>query len=348
MSTASDLPPDPPATGIVLASPRGETGIELRPDPTMAAVSADLKQIDQQVVASIQASVSTNTLRVYLTQYQQYEAWCSAAGLPSLPADPLVVARYAQALATSGRKVSTIKLAVAAIAWRHRHAGHVWDERNVVLSSTLRGLRRTLGVRPEKKAPLLAGALREMSTAIDGGDITSLRDKAVLLFGWAGAYRRSEIVSFDVEDLTWKDDGIIALLRFSKVDQEGAGLEKGIPYAMNAASCPVRALKAWIDAAKIQSGPLFRRIRRGGIVTEQRLSAAYVADIVKRAIAEGGADPSVYAGHSLRSGFATSAAESGKTLEEIMRQTGHKTEAVAMGYIRHANLLKKNPGSGLL
>jgi integrase len=341
------MPTSDPPSAIVVAQPEDAAAIELRPSSKMAPVSADLQKIDRQVAESIQASVSDNTLRAYVTQYRQYEEWCKAAGLPSMPAAPEIVARYAQALATAGRKISTIKLAVAAIAFRHRHAGHVWDERNVVLASTLRGLRRTLGVRPEKKAPVLAGTLRNNMSNGDHG-ITELRDKALLLFGWAGAYRRSEIVSFDVADLTWKDDGIIALLRRSKVDQEAAGMEKGIPYANNPATCPVRALRAWVDAAGIKDGPLFRRIRSGGHVTEERLSAAFVATIVKKFLADRGVDPSRYAGHSLRSGFATSAAENGATLEEIMRQTGHKTEAVAMGYIRHANLLKKNPGSGLL
>lgn len=346
------MPPSdpPPPEAIIVATTQDPAAIELRPSSKLGPVSADLRKIDQQVAESIQASVSENTLRAYVTQYRQYEAWCEAAGLSAMPADPAVVARYAQALATAGRKISTVKLAVAAIAFRHRHAGHIWDERNVVLASTLRGLRRKLGVRPEKKAPVLAGTLRNNMSNEDDRErtLTELRDKALLLFGWAGAYRRSEIVSFDVEDLTWEDDGIIALLRWSKVDQEGAGTEKGIPYASNAATCPVLALRAWIDAAGIENGPLFRRIRRGGRVTEERLAAASVATIVKKFLADRGVDPSKYAGHSLRSGFATSAAENGATLEEIMRQTGHKTEAVAMGYIRHANLLKKNPGSGLL
>jgi integrase len=175
-----------------------------------------------------------------------------------------------------------------------------------------------------------------------------LRDRALVTLGWLGAFRRSELVALDVGDVRFTDEGLIVRLATSKTDQEGQGVEKGIPYAGNPATCPVRSLRAWLEAARLESGPLFRPVTRHGQLGERRLSDRAVALVVKRLAARAGLEPAVFAGHSLRAGFATTAAQRGKSLDAIMRQTGHKSERVARGYIRHATLFTDNAATGLL
>ena len=188
--------------------------------------------------------------------------------------------------------------------------------------------------------------LAALLATLDDG-LRGLRDRALLTMGWFGAFRRSELVALDIADVTKEREGLVVAVRRSKRDQEGRGAEKGIPYASNPALCPVRALAAWLEAGRVESGPIFRGVDQVGRVATEALSDRSVARIVQRAAEAAGLDPTTVAGHSLRSGFATTAAKKGKSLDAIMRQTLHKSEQVARGYIRHAKLFDDNAAVGL-
>ncbi len=208
------------------------------------------------------------------------------------------------------------------------------------------GIRRRNGTAPTQKAPVVDQELAALVGTLDDS-LRGLRDRALLTMGWFGAFRRSELVALEVADVKKEREGLVVILRRSKRDQEGRGAEKGIPYASNPALCPVRALAAWLEAARIESGPLFRGVDQLGRLATEALSDRSVARIVQRAAEAAGLDPATVAGHSLRAGVATTAAKKGKSLDAIMRQTLHKSEQVARGYIRHAKLFDDNAAVGL-
>jgi len=256
------------------------------------------------------------------------------------------VAAYLTWLMNEGLKCSTIERALAGIAFGFRKRGHDWTSPKVV-TEMLKGLRRRLGVRPNKKTPAGADVLDKM-IATFGSDLRGLRNRAILTVGWTGAFRRSDVVSLDVEDVSFVPEGLVILLRKSKTDQERAGVERGLPMADNAALCPARNLRAWLQATRITTGPVFRAINAQGRIRDARLSDRSVADCVKQAAEAAGFDPAEFSGHSLRAGFVTTAAKQGKPLHEIMEQTGHKSERIARGYIRHGTLFENNAAKGLL
>jgi integrase len=205
----------------------------------------------------------------------------------------------------------------------------------------LAGIRRAKGTAPDAKAPVLIGDLRAMVAALPAG-LLGARDRALLLIGFAGAFRRSELVGLDVEDLTFSSDGLAVTLRRSKTDQEGAGRKIGIPYGSNPDTCPVRALQAWLDASVITAGPIFRSVNRHGQLQPGRLSDRAVALIVKRCVEAAGKDARKFAGHSLRAGLATAAAIGGASERSIMAQTGHRSVMMVRRYIRDGSLFREN------
>lgn len=288
-----------------------------------------------------------STKKAYLSDFRTFEAWCASHGVAAMPAHPEVVALYATAMADAGRKVSTIERAVTSIAQVHRSRGIDWPRSHPAVTEVLAGVRRRLGTAPAQKAPVIDQRLVALLEGA-GDDLVGLRDRALLTLGWFGAFRRAELVSLDIGDVERTDEGLIATLRRSKGDQEGRGATKGIPFASLPVACPVRALERWIEASGIQEGPLFRAIDQHGHLAKDRLHPCSVARIVKRYAGRAGLDPLKFAGHSLRSGFATTAAKKGKSLDAIMRQTLHRSERVARSYIRHAKLFDDNAAGGLL
>lgn len=290
---------------------------------------------------------ASQTLRAYARDQRAFAAWCEGKRIPSLPSTPAAVAVYLATLADSGKRVPTIERALAAIAHAHRSSGHEWRKGATEIGEVLSGIRRRIGVAQRKKTPIIDADLRALVGSLSAHAI-GVRDRALLTLGWFGAFRRSEIVALEVNDVTFTNEGLIVTLRRSKTDQEGRGMEKGIPYAGDAALCPVRGLRAWLDLAQISEGALFRPVNRGGAIGGKALSDKAVSRIVKRAATAAGLDPKMFAGHSLRAGFATAAAMKGKSLDAIMRQTGHRSERVARGYIRHATLFIDNAASGLV
>jgi integrase len=209
------------------------------------------------------------------------------------------------------------------------------------------GIRRRHGAAPQQKAPVIDEVLSALVATLDD-ELAGLRDRALLTLGWFGAFWRSELVALTVADVTNVREGLVVSVRRSKSDQEGRGAEKGIPYASTPAMCAVRALAAWLAASGIAEGPLFRPIDQHGHVGAAALNDRSVALIVQLAAERAGIDPKSVGGHSLRAGFATTAAKKGKSLDAIMRQTLHRSEKVARSYIRHAKLFEDNAAVGLL
>lgn len=278
--------------------------------------------------------------------WRAFENWCAEKSLSALPADPGTVALCLSALADGRRRLATIQKALAAIVEAQRAAGFPSPREDARVREVLRGIRRRLGIAPTQKAPVLPGELRAMvRTRPD--TLQGLRDRALLLLGFAGAFRRSELVALDVADVEWSEDRLAVTLRRSKTDQEGEGWKVGIPFGSAPEYCPVRTVRAWLDAGGISEGPLFRPVK-GSAVGAARLSDKAVARLVRRAARDAGLDPSRLSGHSLRAGLATSAAKAGKSERAIMKQTGHKSAQMVRRYIRDSELFTDNAAAGLL
>lgn len=288
---------------------------------------------------------SRATVRAYSGDWRRWTAWCEERGVVPCPGAPAAVAAYLAELAEEGLSVSTICRALSAISQGHGIAGFESPRRSSVVSNTLKGIKRAHGVAQHGKRPLVLADLARVCEALPGWR-SAVRDRALFLVGFAGAFRRSELVSLDLEDLTLEDRGYVAHLGRSKTDQVGVGRDVAIPYGSNPRTCPVRAVKAWLEASGIASGALFRRIDRHGTMGG-RLAPAAVAGIVKGWAARVGLDPASVSGHSLRSGLATSAAAAGKSERAIMAQTGHRSSAMVRRYIRRATLFEECGAIGI-
>ena len=299
----------------------------------------------EQVSQFIRASKAENTLQDYSADWRDFCGWSEAHGISPLPATPEAVAAYIAECA-SHLKPGTIQRRLNAIAEAHKAARLDSPTHAALARNTMKGIRRTIGTAPGQKAATLTADIRAMVDATDAG-IIGIRDRALILLGFAGAFRRSELVGLDVEDCAFSKDGLTVTLRRSKVDQEGVGRKIGIPYGSNPETCPVRTMQAWIEQAAITVGPVFRSINRHGHVKAGRLSGIDVARVVKKLVKRAGLDASQYAGHSLRAGHATSAAIAGASERSIMAQTGHKSVQMLRRYIRDGNLFRENSAGKL-
>jgi integrase len=286
------------------------------------------------------------TRRAYGGAWRAWVRWAAAHLVAPLPAAPEAVACYLTALAEAGRRVPSLELALAALAAAHQAAGHPSPRTAPVVREVMKGIRRALGVAPHPKAPVRVAELRAMLAALPEG-LLGLRDRALLLVGFASAFRRAELVGLNVEDVATGPDGLTLTLRRSKTDQEGAGRIVGVPFGSAPEACPVRALAAWLTTAGITTGPIFRGVSRHGALLG-RLSDRGVARIVQRTAASVGLDASAFGGHSLRAGLATAAAVAGKSERAIMAQTGHRSVVMVRRYIRAASVFTDNAAAGLL
>jgi site-specific recombinase XerD len=293
----------------------------------------------------VAASRAENTTRVYRTGWAQFTRWCDEHGVTALPASAETVALYVADLAKTA-KPATIDARLAAISSAHRAAGCDSPTRAEAVRLVRRGVRRTLGTAQRRVRPVTVPELRTIVEGL-GTDPAGCRDRALLLLGFAGALRRSELVGLDVADLTEGADGLTVRLRRSKTDQEGAGRTVGIPYGMNLVTCPVRAWRAWFELSGITEGPAFRSVDRHGHIGVTRLSAQAVALVLKRHAARAGLDPAEVAGHSLRAGLATSAAAAGVPERVIAATTGHRGTAMLRRYIREGSLFRENAASAV-
>ncbi|MBK9945537.1 MAG: tyrosine-type recombinase/integrase [Kouleothrix sp.] len=287
-----------------------------------------------------------NTRRAYRADWTAFTAWCEQQGCAHLPAQPATVANYLAACADGDADhpplaVATLERRLVAIARAHELAGHPSPSKDEWVRTVLKGIRRKRRAAQRRVAPIGVTVLRQALAALPE-TLLGMRDRALLLIGFCGALRRSELVGLDVSDLQVVPEGLILTLRRSKTDQEGEGILKGIPLGANAPTCPVRAAQAWLKAAGIKEGPLFRPIDRHGTVRSKRLNGSDIAVIVKRSVAAAGFDSDLYSGHSLRAGLATAAAGAGAPTYTIRRQTGHKTDRMLEIYIREGSLFRDN------
>jgi site-specific recombinase XerD len=336
-----EVPGEPEVTGVTSSTPGSSAPVGLVRFGSPGALVALAPTVEAAEAFAANAKAE-NTRRAYRSDWADFTAWCEARGLPSLPASPDTVALYVSDLASVGRKVSTIQRRLSSISQAHQLAGH---DPSPTASSRVRtvfaGIRRTLGAAQTGKAAAVVEDVRAMVAKLPETTI-GVRDRALLLVGFGGAFRRSELVALVVEDVEFVRNGLAITIRRSKTDQAGVGRKLGIPFGSKPATCAARSLRAWLDAAAITTGPLFRAVDRHGHVAREALTGRAVADIVKRSAERAGLDPTRYAGHSLRAGLATSAAAAGASERSIMNQTGHKSTTMVRRYIRDGSLFREN------
>jgi site-specific recombinase XerD len=305
----------------------------------------DLKALQEETLLNLQSSKANNTVRAYKSDFNDFELFCTQNGFKSLPSDPKVVSLYLTQLSTKDIKISTLKRRLVSIGVIHKLKGHYLDTKHPSIVENIMGIKRRKGSAQIGKKPILINNLKTIINVIDNKnieEIKKLRDRSIILIGFSGGFRRNEIVSLDFDDLEFVSEGLKIRLRRSKTDQFGDGFIKGLPYFDNSEYCPVLSLKNWIKLSNIESGPLFRRFSKGSKLTKNRLTDQTVALLIKKYLKLAGIDNKNYSGHSLRSGFATSAADSGAEERTIMAMTGHKSTEMVRRYIKEANLFKNN------
>jgi len=308
------------------------------------AVAVALAAMAAQARDYAQQAKSANTRRAYRSDWADFAGWCQAHGLAALPAAPATIALYLTG-AAERLKPATLTRRLTAISQAHQAAEHPSPTTSAAVRAVASGICRAKGTAQQGKAAAVTDEVRAMVAALPP-TLVGRRDRALLLLGFAGAFRRSELVALDVADVQRTRDGLMVTLRKSKTDQEGVGRRVGIPYGGHPQSCPVRALEDWLAAAGIVAGPLFRGLRNDGALMG-RLSDKGVARVVQRRAAAVGLDPKKYGGHSLRAGLATAAAAAGKSERAIMAQTGHKSVPMVRKYIRSGELFTDNAAAGL-
>jgi site-specific recombinase XerD len=311
----------------------------------MNEIITDIKALKEETLLNLQSSKAKNTIRAYKSDFNDFGLFCAKNGFKSLPTEPKVVSLYLTYLSTKDAKMSTLKRRLVSIGVIHRLKGHYLDSKHPSIIENIMGIKRRKGSIQKGKKPLLINNLKKLIDLIDkenNQDIKKLRDRSIILIGFSGGFRRNEIVSLDYNDLDFVEEGLKIQIRKSKTDQFGEGSVKALPYFDSPKYCPVISLKNWIKISKIDTGPLFRRFVKGSKLSENRLTDQTVALLIKEYLKLAGIDSKNYSGHSLRSGFATSAAESGAEERNIMAMTGHKSTEMVRRYIKEANLFKNN------
>ena len=314
----------------------------------MNELTTDIKSLELETLENLRNSKAPNTLRAYQADFRDFSAFCARNGLDSMPTEPKILSLYLTHLSATS-KFSTLKRRIASISVIHKLKGHYLDTKHPIIMENLLGIKRVKGSYQKAKKPILINNLKSIIDVIDQYISNSalgeadciiaessknirkkVRDKAIILVGFSGGFRRSELVNVDYDDIEFVSEGVKIFIKRSKTDQSGEGMIKAIPYFDNKTYCPVIAIKQWIDNCEIKSGKIFD------------ISDKSVALIIKKYASLAGLDPNKYGGHSLRSGFATSAAESGAEERNIMAMTGHKTTQMVRRYIHEANLFKNN------
>ena len=311
----------------------------------MNNIISDLKALQEETLLNLQNSKANNTVRAYKSDFNDFGLFCAQNGFKSLPSEPKIVSLYLTYLSTKEAKISTLKRRLVSIGVIHKLKGHYLDTKHPLIIENIMGIKRRKGSIQKGKKPILISYLKQLIDVIDkqdSEDIKKLRDRSIILIGFSGGFRRNEIVSLDYDDLDFVEEGLKIQIRRSKTDQFGEGLVKALPYFDSPMYCPVVSLKNWIVISKINSGALFKRFTKGSKLSEHRLTDQTVALLIKKYLELGGIDSKNYSGHSLRSGFATSAAESGAEERSIMTMTGHKSTEMVRRYIKEANLFKNN------
>ena len=311
----------------------------------MNDIITNIKALKEETLLNLKSSKAANTVRAYKSDFNDFGLFCAKNGFKSLPSEPKIISLYLTHLSTKDVKMSTLKRRLVSIGIIHKLKGHYLDTKHPAIIENIMGIKRRKGSKQSGKKPLLINSLKEIIKVIDQGqseEIKKYRDRSIILIGFAGGFRRNEIVSLDFDDLDFVSEGLKINLKRSKTDQFGEGSMKGLPYFDNPQYCPVISLQKWIKISKIKSGALFRRFSKGSSLLEKRLSDQSVALLIKKYLELAGIDSKNYSGHSLRSGFATSAAEAGAEERSIMSMTGHKSTEMVRRYIKVANLFKNN------
>ena len=311
----------------------------------MKDIITDIKALQEETLLNLQSSKAHNTVRAYKSDFNDFGVFCAQNGFKSLPSEPNIVSLYLTHLSTKDAKMSTLKRRLVSIGVIHKLKGHYLDTKHPSIIENIMGIKRRKGSIQKSKKPILINDLKQIINTIDeqkNEEIKKIRDRSIILIGFAGGFRRNEIVSLDYDDLDFVPEGLKITLKRSKTDQFGEGTLKGLPYFDSSQYCPVLSLKKWVEKSNIDSGPLFRRFSKGSKLTENRLTDQTVALLIKKYLDLAGIESKNYSGHSLRSGFATSAAESGAGERSIMAMTGHKSTEMVRRYIKEANLFKNN------
>ena len=298
----------------------------------MEALVTDLKSLELETLKNLRNSKSSNTLRAYESDYKDFSAFCAKNNFSSLPADPKILSLYLTHLSQTS-KFSTLKRRIASISIIHKLKGHYIDTKHPLIRENLLGIKRIKGSNQKAKKPILISDLKQIINVISSHkikEIRQVRDKALILIGFAGGFRRSELVALENDDIEFVREGVKIFVKRSKTDQSGEGMTKAIPSFDNTLYCPVLHLQDWMAKGKSKNKKVFP------------ISDKSVALIVKKYANLAGLDGTNYSGHSLRSGFATSTAESGAEERNIMAMTGHKTTQMVRRYIQEANLFKNN------
>jgi integrase len=315
---------------------------------TLTPKPASIEVLLQKAKTFVAAAKAPATLKAYRNDWRDFESWCRDHQLPSLPSTPETIALYIADCA-SNLASGTIARRLTSITKAHQAAGFTDSPattRHFVVGETLKGIRRTIGTAQHGKDPLLSADIRRI-VAARREDLIGLRDSAIVLVGFAGGFRRSELAGIHICDLKFSADGVVVSVRKSKTDQEGAGREVGLPFGTGQDTCPVRSLRQWLAASGILDGPVFRSVGRYGHVSQRGLHKDSIGKLLKRAAARAGMNVDPLGGHSLRAGCVTQAAMNGVREFVIMRQTGHKTVATLRRYIRSGEIFRENAAAGL-
>jgi len=311
----------------------------------MNNVITDIKALQEETLLNLQSSKANNTVRAYKSDFNDFGIFCSQNGFKSLPSEPKIVSLYLTHLSTKNCKMSTLKRRLVSIGVIHKLKGHYLDTKHPAIIENIMGIKRRKGSIQKAKKPILINKLKEIINIIDQQNkekIKKFRDRSIILIGFSGGFRRNEIVSLDYDDLDFVPEGLKINIKKSKTDQFGEGFTKALPYFDSSQYCPVASLKTWLEISRITSGPVFRRFNKGSRLSKNRLTDQTVALLIKKYLNLTGIDSKNYSGHSLRSGFATSAAESGVEERSIMTMTGHKSTEMVRRYIKESNLFKNN------
>jgi len=311
----------------------------------MNDIITDIKALQEETLLNLQNSKAINTVRAYKSDFNDFGIFCARNGFKSLPSNPKIVSLYLTHLSTKEAKMSTLKRRLVSIGVIHKLKGHYLDTKHPSIIENIMGIKRRKGSIQKAKKPILINSLKLIINAIDQQnkqEIKKFRDRSIILIGFSGGFRRNEIVSLDYDDLDFVPEGLKINIKRSKTDQFGEGFTKALPYFDSSQYCPVISLKNWLNISKITSGPIFRRFLKGSKLSENRLTDQTVAILIKEYLNLAGINSKNYSGHSLRSGFATSAAESGVEERNIMAMTGHKSTEMVRRYIKEANLFKNN------
>ena len=298
----------------------------------MNDIITDIKKLELETIKNLKNSKANNTVRAYESDFRDFSLFCIKNGLKQLPTEPKILSLYLTHLSKNS-KFSTLKRRIASIKVIHKMKGHYLDSNHPIIMENLLGIKRVNGAYQKPKKPLLINNLKKIIKVIDDkekNETKRIRNKSLILVGFAGGFRRSELVNINYEDLEFVDEGLKIFIKKSKTDQEGIGSIKAIPYFINEEYCPVKKIKDWIRYHNITEGKIYD------------ISDKSVSLILKKYALLAGLDPNLYGGHSLRSGFATSAAEAGAEERNIMAMTGHKTTQMVRRYIQEANLFKNN------